>query len=125
MMTSYFFGSSIRMPPIFTNSAVTPSALMELIFSTNAGGNVFSIPKRIPIFLFAISQILFQNFEGEAPGVPAVPHGLDGRDTRLHTKNAFPPSAATMANHACCYRRRCPTNGESSCPAEPEPSLHS
>jgi hypothetical protein len=25
-----------------------------LTFSTNAGGNVFSIPKRIPIFLFAI-----------------------------------------------------------------------
>src|SRR6266446_5585042 len=55
MMTSYFFGSSIRMPPIFTNSAVTPSAFMELIFSTNAGGNVFSIPKRIPIFLSAIN----------------------------------------------------------------------
>src|SRR5438552_818344 len=51
MMTSYFFGSSIRMPPIFTNSAVTPSTFMELIFSTTAGGNVFSIPKTIPIFL--------------------------------------------------------------------------
>src|SRR5216684_6678097 len=54
MMTSYFFGSSMRMPPIFTNSAVTPSAFMELTFSTTAGGNVFSTPKRIPIFLFAI-----------------------------------------------------------------------
>src|SRR6266853_4921069 len=71
MMTSYFLGSSIRMPPIFTNSAVTPSALTELIFSTNAGGNVFSIPKRIPIFLFAISQNLFQNLAGGAPGVPS------------------------------------------------------
>src|SRR5712671_896216 len=59
MITAYFFGSSIRMPPIFTNSAVTPSAFVELTFSTNAGGNVFSIPKRIPIFLSAISQILF------------------------------------------------------------------
>src|ERR1017187_865863 len=51
MMTAYFFGSSMRMPPILTNSAVTPSAFMPLIFSTSAGGNVFSIPKRIPIFL--------------------------------------------------------------------------
>src|ERR1022692_4193145 len=51
MMTSYFFGSSMRMPPIFTNSAVTPAVFDELIFSTKAGGNVFSIPKRIPIFL--------------------------------------------------------------------------
>src|ERR1700678_298921 len=54
MMTSYFLGSSIRMPPIFTNSPVTPWVFIELIFSTNAGGKVFSIPKRIPIFLFAI-----------------------------------------------------------------------
>src|SRR6267143_210737 len=51
MMTAYFRGSSIRIPPIFTNSAVTPSTFMELIFSTTAGGNAFSIPKTIPIFL--------------------------------------------------------------------------
>src|SRR5882762_1033007 len=51
MMTAYFRGSSILIPPIFTNSAVTPSTFMELIFSTSAGGNVFSIPKTIPIFL--------------------------------------------------------------------------
>src|SRR5258706_9593161 len=75
-MTSYFFGSSIRMPPIFTNSALMPSTFIELIFSTNAGGNVFSIPKRIPIFLSAISQILFQNLEGGAPRISAAPLGL-------------------------------------------------
>src|ERR1022692_2217025 len=57
MITSYFLGSSIRMPPIFTNSAVTPAVFIELIFSTKAGGNVSSIPKRIPIFLFAISVL--------------------------------------------------------------------
>src|ERR1017187_7911774 len=56
MITSYFFGSSIRMPPICTNSAVTPAPFMPLTFSTKAGGNVFSIPKRMPIFLFAIIQ---------------------------------------------------------------------
>src|ERR1700704_5728264 len=54
MMTSYFLGSSIRMAPMFTNSAVTPPVCIALTFSTNAGGNVFSIPKRIPIFLSAI-----------------------------------------------------------------------
>src|ERR1035438_9445680 len=58
MITSYFLGSSIRMPPIFTNSAVTPAVFIELIFSTKAGGNVSSIPKRIPIFLFAIISVL-------------------------------------------------------------------
>src|ERR1039458_10552798 len=46
------------MPPIFTNSAVTPAVFIELIFSTKAGGNVSSIPKRIPIFLFAIISVL-------------------------------------------------------------------
>src|SRR5271154_6120739 len=70
MMTSYFFGSSMRMPPIFTNSAITPSAFMPLIFSTNAGGKVFSIPKRIPIFLFAIIKSSSQSSCG-ATGVPA------------------------------------------------------
>src|SRR5258706_4702655 len=125
MMTSYFFGSSIRMPPIFTNSAVTPSTFIELIFSTNAGGNVFSIPKRIPIFLSAISQILFQNLEGGAPSRLRRAPGLDGRDARLHTRNTFPPSAATPANHACCYPRRYPTNAESSCPEKSQPSLRS
>src|ERR1700690_1340742 len=55
MMTSYFFASSIRIPPIFTNSASTPSTPIALIFSTSAGGNVFSIPNKIPIFFTTIS----------------------------------------------------------------------
>src|SRR5580700_413712 len=55
MMTSYFFGSSMRMPPIFTNSAVTPSTFIELIFSTTAGGKVFSMPNKIPIFFITHS----------------------------------------------------------------------
>src|SRR5664279_915651 len=48
----------MRMPPIFTNSAVTP-ALIPLIFCTKAGGNVFSMPKRMPTFLSAINCDLF------------------------------------------------------------------
>src|SRR6202049_4828515 len=51
MIPSYFFGASIRTPPTFTNSASTPSTFIELIFSTKAGGNVFSIPNKIPILL--------------------------------------------------------------------------
>src|SRR5579872_2762575 len=50
MMTSYFFGSSIRTPPTLTNSASTPFTFIELIFSTTAGGKVFSIPNKSPIF---------------------------------------------------------------------------
>src|SRR3954449_18569 len=55
MITSYFFGSSIRIPPICTNSAVTSGTFMELIFSTTAGGKVFSIPNNRPIFFIAHS----------------------------------------------------------------------
>src|ERR1039458_2940371 len=58
MITSYFLGSSIRTPPSCTNSAVTSSTLIALIFSTTAGGNVFSIPNRIPIFFTTQSPFL-------------------------------------------------------------------
>src|SRR5947209_4193212 len=134
MITSYFFGSSMRIPPIFTNSAVTPSAFMELIFSTNAGGNVFSIPKRIPIFLSAINlsprQTKISTHVGtdafvRPPGEAAPCSRLATDDQRPVPKNIFPPSAATAANHACCYPRRYPTNAESPYPAEPLPSSHS
>src|SRR5258708_6778565 len=129
MMTSYFFGSSIRMPPIFTNSAVTPSAFTELIFSTNAGGNVFSIPKRIPIFLSAINLSPRQTKISTHVGTDAFvrPLGearpvLTTSDQRPVPKNTFPPSAATPANHACCYPRRYPTNAQSPYPAESLPA---
>ena len=59
MITAYFFGSSIRMPPIFTNSASIPGTFMELIFSTNAGGKVFSMPNKMPTFLFATDDLVF------------------------------------------------------------------
>jgi hypothetical protein len=36
-----------------TNSAVMPSTFIELIFSTSAGGKVFSIPNKKPIFFIA------------------------------------------------------------------------
>src|SRR5579863_28713 len=57
MITAYFFGSSIRIPPIFTNSASTPSTFIPLIFSTNVGGNVLSIPNKIPIFFITNSPL--------------------------------------------------------------------
>src|SRR5580700_4320012 len=74
MMTSYFFGSSMRMPPIFTNSAETPAVFMPLIFSTKAGGKVFSMPKRIPIFFTVVLplKILYRHTLPEWPVVLAV-----------------------------------------------------
>src|SRR2546430_13257148 len=50
MMTRYPLGSAIFTPPSFTKSAETSSTFRLLIRSTNAGGNVFSIPKITPIF---------------------------------------------------------------------------
>src|SRR5947209_18423455 len=71
MITAYFFGSSIRMPPIFTNSASTPSTFIELILSTKAGGKVFSIPNKIPIFL-VLTKVSIPNFHPE-PGLLIAP----------------------------------------------------
>src|SRR5208282_4886715 len=96
IMTSYFFGSSIRIPPIFTNSAVTPSAFMPLIFSTSAGGKVFSIPKRIPIFLSAIIQSLFSILLVERRASPPGHPRLDRRDAR--------PSLEILRRHSLPQR---------------------
>src|SRR5882757_8620510 len=119
MITAYFFGSSIRMPPIFTNSASTPSTFMELIFSTSAGGNVFSIPKMIPIFFATVSpqfvwdghscptrsMLILICANGGNLGQNQNQHQLQLRRTRvsdLHdTKSIYQPSAAKEANHAC------------------------
>jgi len=57
MMTSYPLGAAIWMPPILTNSAVTPGTFMELMRSTTAGGNVFSLPKRMPIVFMMPSAL--------------------------------------------------------------------
>src|SRR5580698_2526107 len=119
MITSYFLGSSIRIPPIFTNSPVTPAVFIELILSTRAGGKVFSIQNRMPIFL-AIIQILYSMNHSDRPL-----YILDGRDARRSTKNTFLPSAATTANHACCYPRKYPANGEYPCHGESPTSLRS
>src|SRR5271169_242288 len=52
-ITRYALGSAIFTPPSFTNSAVTPSTFILLTLSTKAGGKVFSIPNKIPIFFMA------------------------------------------------------------------------
>src|SRR5208282_243575 len=41
------------------------------------------------------------------------------------TRNTFPPSAATAANHVCCCPRRYPANAEFPCHAELPPSSRS
>src|SRR5690348_303148 len=43
----------MRTSPICTNSAVTPGTFIAVMRSTSAPGNVFSIPKRTPIFFTA------------------------------------------------------------------------
>src|SRR2546425_13345651 len=57
MITRYPLGAAILTPPSFTNSAVTSSTFMLLIRSTSAGGNVFSMPKMIPIFFVTTKKI--------------------------------------------------------------------
>src|SRR6186997_3715197 len=55
-MTRYRFGSSIRIPPMLTNSAEIPGSRIALIRSTRAGGNVSSIPNSTPITFIVIHQ---------------------------------------------------------------------
>src|SRR6266851_3913874 len=140
MMTAYFRGSSIRIPPIFANSAVTPSTFMELIFSTTAGGNAFSIPKTIPIFLVLTGHssprvAAFENTtalscHSERSEGPRTPRFINYRhqafsrcshdayratadsQRQTTTKNIFPPSSATKASHAANYPPKHPANLE-------------
>src|ERR1017187_7421105 len=90
MMTSYFFGSSMQMPPILTNSAFTPSTFSALIFSTNAGGKVFSMPKRIPIFLVLT-------------GSPFTHNARLGSRGRRRPRNRRQVAGATPLKIFCCH----------------------
>src|SRR5580693_1516925 len=56
-ITWYALGSAIFTPPSFTNSAVTPSTFIPLTLSTKAGGKVFSMPNKIPIFFMIKSPV--------------------------------------------------------------------
>src|SRR6202041_1494854 len=119
MITSYFFGSSIRIPPIFTNSASTPSMPMELIFPTRAGGNVFSIPNKIPIFLVLTKTLLYLFFRRARKTYQAT-------SLRLATaKNTSPPSSATTASHASSYPRKYPASEESPSHSKSQKTSHS
>src|ERR1039458_6483741 len=93
MITSYFFGSSIRMPPIFTNSALTPAIFIELIFSTSAGGNVLSLPKRIAIFFATAVSCLDALLTKSHPE----------RSRRIPMPFAPPPPQGILPH---CYHRR-------------------
>src|SRR5467141_3527428 len=54
-MTLYRAGSPIRVPPSFTNSAVTPSlAPSVLTRAINAGGKLYSLPQRRPTFFMFV-----------------------------------------------------------------------
>src|SRR5580704_8870943 len=125
MITAYFFGSSIRIPPIFTNSASTPSTFIELTFSTKAGGNVFSIPNKIPIFLVLTKTLLWRRcFERLfSPPARKTQQGTSVRN--LCPKNTSPPSAATAASHASSYPRKCRASAESSCHLKSPKTSHS
>src|SRR5208282_124477 len=101
MMTSYFFGSSIRTPPIFTNSAVTPSAFMPLIFSTSAGGNVFSIPKRIPIFLATAISCL------GAPLINVILSGVSAARSAALAQSKDPYTLIRLRNRRKAFSPHC------------------
>src|ERR1017187_2501246 len=97
----------MRTPPTFTNSAVTSSTFIALIFSTSAGGNVFSIPNKIPIF-FIPSLSLCHSESGGKPG--EEPASFPHRHRR--PKNTSPPSSTTAASHASHDLHKWPANGE-------------
>src|SRR5580692_13072534 len=52
-ITAYPLGSASFTPPTCTNSARMPSSSIELMRSTSAPGNVFSIPNSTPIFFIS------------------------------------------------------------------------
>src|ERR1700730_8818602 len=55
-ITRYFAGSSMRVPPSFTNSAVTPSFAPKVFTrSMNAGGKLNSRPHNRPTFFIAFT----------------------------------------------------------------------
>src|SRR5579883_3006009 len=100
MITSYCLGSSIRIPPILTNSDRTPSTRMELIFSTTAGGNVFSIPKMIPILFMANSC---PPWDAALPAAlpscpPLTAQALKRIGIIFGMENTFPPAVVEKIN---------------------------
>src|ERR1700692_1294327 len=55
-ITRYFAGSSMRVPPSFTNSAVTPSFAPKVFtLSMNAGGKLNSRPHNRPTFFIVLA----------------------------------------------------------------------
>src|SRR5215469_733021 len=58
-ITAYPLGSASFTPPTCTNSARMSSTSIELMRSTSAPGNVFSIPNSTPIFFISHSSTVY------------------------------------------------------------------
>src|ERR1700693_913142 len=91
MITRYPLGSAIFTPPSLTNSADTPSIFMLLIFSTTAGGKVFSMPNKIPIFFMTIAPV--QTLLATSHTTPTLCHS----EEHSAEESGFPP--ATRRTH--------------------------
>src|SRR5437867_2802831 len=115
MMTRYPLGSAIFTPPSFTKSAETSSTFRLLIRSTNAGGNVFSIPNITPIFFVLTKPHFLTVFKichpersaaslREAATQSKDPFNLScpsqDRPAPQISRSILPPSSPTTANHA-------------------------
>src|SRR5579864_6902877 len=142
MITRYPLGSAISTPPSFTNSAVTPSTFMLLIFSTTAGGKVFSMPNKIPIFFIRnsplnkhtaiLSEVTFSQSEAVTkskdpcassssdiaprrsphPGPVVAPTKDLANGQPSPAKNISPPFSPTTANRVSNYPPKHPANEE-------------
>src|SRR5262252_846894 len=97
MMTSYRFGSSMRMPPMETNSARTSRKFIELILSTTAGGNVFSIPNKIPI-LFTPHPLMIPALNEPRPSLNVIRSGAGTKRSAVPAQSKHP----TLLNSLHC-----------------------
>src|SRR5581483_5912147 len=104
-ITAYPLGSASFTPPTCTNSARIPSSSIELMRSTNAPGNVFSIPNSTPIFFIALVL---------SPLLSALCLFTDTPE----------PSASTPANHDVHYLPIHPAAPECPSRASLRPAFH-
>src|SRR5687768_7061292 len=86
MMTAYGTGSSIAVPPSFTNSAVTPES-RRATSSMNAGGNDHSRPTTKPIFSIGVSLSEFRVSRFEFRENTQ----LETQTSKLETPQSCPP----------------------------------
>src|SRR5579872_3078762 len=97
MITRYPLGSAIFTPPSFTNSADTPSTFVLLIFSTTAGGKVFSMPNKIPIFF--ITALLYRRCLQRLTHHLNLYHSDEESGFSAHAKNPDPLLSSGCQNY--------------------------